>query len=32
LTNESSDWYDVPDNHTVTVFPDLTVKLEIIEL
>jgi predicted glutamine amidotransferase len=32
LTNESSDWYDVPDNHTVTVFPDLTVKLEKIEL
>jgi glutamine amidotransferase len=32
LTDESSNWYDVPDNHTVTVFPDLTVKLERIEL
>ena len=32
LTDESSDWYEVPDNHTVTVFPDLTVKLEKIEL
>jgi glutamine amidotransferase len=31
LTDERSEWYDVPDNHTVTVFPDLTVKLETIE-
>ena len=32
LTDERSNWCDVPDNHTVTVFPDLTVKLEMIEL
>lgn len=31
LTDERSEWYDVPNNHTVTVFPDLTVKLERIE-
>ena len=32
LTDERCEWYDVPNNHTVTVFPDLTVKLERIEL
>ena len=32
LTDERCKWYDVPNNHTVTVFPDLTVKLERIEL
>lgn len=32
LTDEISEWYDVPNNHTVTIFPDLTVKLERIEL
>ena len=32
LTDERCKWYDVPDNHTVTVFPDLTVQLERIEL
>lgn len=32
LTDERSEWYDIPNNHTVTVFPDLTVKLESIEL
>lgn len=32
LTDERSEWYDVPNNHTVTVFPDLTVTLESIEL
>jgi predicted glutamine amidotransferase len=32
LTDERSNWCDVPDKHTVTVFPDLTVKLERIEL
>jgi glutamine amidotransferase len=31
LNDEKSEWYDVPNNHTVTVFPDLTVKLERIE-
>ena len=31
LTDERCKWYDVPNNHTVTVFPDLTVKLERIE-
>ena len=32
LTDGRCEWYDVPNNHTVTVFPDLTVKLERIEL
>jgi predicted glutamine amidotransferase len=32
LTDERCKWYDVPDNHTVTVFPDLAVQLERIEL
>ena len=32
LTDERSDWFDVPDNHTICVLPDLTVKIERIEL
>ncbi|HVF86984.1 MAG TPA: class II glutamine amidotransferase [Pyrinomonadaceae bacterium] len=28
LTDEESDWPDVPDNHTVTVLHDLSVKVE----
>jgi predicted glutamine amidotransferase len=28
LTDDESDWPDVPDNHTVTVLPDLSVKVE----
>jgi predicted glutamine amidotransferase len=32
LTDDSSDWTPVPDNHTVTVMPDLSVRLEKIEL
>jgi predicted glutamine amidotransferase len=31
LTDERSEWYDVPNNHTVVVLPDLTVKLERID-
>lgn len=31
LTEAASDYPDVPDNHTVTVLPDLTVQLELIE-
>ena len=31
LNDEKSEWYDVPNNHTVTVFPDLTVRLESID-
>lgn len=32
LTDERSDWSDVPDNHTICVLPDFTVKIERIEL
>lgn len=28
LTGELSDWCDVPDNNTICVLPDLTVKIE----
>lgn len=31
LTDDTEDWLDVPDNHTVSVLPDLSVKLEEIE-
>lgn len=31
LTDDHADWPDVPDNHTITVFVDHTVKLERIE-
>ncbi|HEV2707147.1 MAG TPA: class II glutamine amidotransferase [Pyrinomonadaceae bacterium] len=32
LTDDPSDWTPVPDNHTVTVMPDLSVIVEKIEL
>ena len=32
LTNAPEDWTQVPDNHTVTALPDLTVRVEKIEL
>jgi predicted glutamine amidotransferase len=32
LTDDLSDWLDVPDNHTVTVMPDLSVRIERIHL
>jgi predicted glutamine amidotransferase len=32
LTDERSDWFEVPDNHTICVLPDLTVQIERIEL
>jgi predicted glutamine amidotransferase len=32
LTDDDSDWTPVPDNHTVTVLPDLSVKVERIDL
>ncbi|HEX8775761.1 MAG TPA: class II glutamine amidotransferase [Pyrinomonadaceae bacterium] len=32
LTDDPSDWMDVPDNHTVTVSPDLQISLEKINL
>ncbi len=32
LTDDKDDWIEVPDNHTVTVLPDLSVKLERIDL
>lgn len=32
LTDDPSDWFDVPDNHTITVLPDLSVKIEPINL
>ena len=32
LTDYEEDWLDVPDNHTVTVLPDLSVKVEPIDL
>ncbi len=31
LTADANDYPDVPDNHTITVLPDLTVRLEPIE-
>lgn len=31
LTADATDYPDVPDNHTVTVLPDLTVEIERIE-
>jgi glutamine amidotransferase len=32
LTDDPSDWTNVPDNHTITVSPDLQVSLEKINL
>jgi predicted glutamine amidotransferase len=32
LTDDQTDWLDVPDNHTITVFPDFHVELERINL
>jgi len=32
LTADANDYPDVPDNYTITVLPDLTVKLERIEV
>lgn len=32
LTDDPSDWLDVPDNHTITVLPDFRVELEPINL
>lgn len=32
LTDDPADWIAVPDNHTITVFPDLRVSLERINL
>ena len=32
LTEDATDWTDVPDNHTITVLPDLSVKVELIDL
>jgi predicted glutamine amidotransferase len=32
LTDDPTDWVDVPDNHTITVFPDFQVELERIPL
>lgn len=32
LTDDATDWLDVPDNHTITVLPDLSVKIEEIKL
>jgi glutamine amidotransferase len=32
LTDDPTDWTPVPDNHTITVFPDLRVSLERISL
>lgn len=32
LTDDKEDWLDVPDNHTVTVTPDLQVRIEPINL
>jgi len=32
LTDDPADWIDVPDNHTITVFPDLRISLEKISL
>lgn len=30
LTDDPTDWEDVPDNHTIAVLPDLSVKIEPI--
>lgn len=32
LTDDETDWLDVPDNHTVTVLPDSSVRMEQIDL
>lgn len=32
LTEEQDDWIDVPDNHTITVHEDLSVRIEKIDL
>lgn len=32
LTDDPTDWIDVPDNHTVTVFPDSRVSVDKISL
>jgi predicted glutamine amidotransferase len=32
LTDDPTDWEDVPDNHTVTVLPDSSVQVESINL
>jgi ergothioneine biosynthesis protein EgtC len=32
LTDDPTDWEDVPDNHTVTVLPDSSVRIEPINL
>jgi glutamine amidotransferase len=32
LTEDETDWEDVPDNHTVTVLPDSSVHIEPIDL
>lgn len=32
LTNDPTDWEEVPDNHTITVLPDSSVKVEPINL
>ncbi len=32
LTEDAGDWFDVPDNHTVTVLADYSVQVETIEL
>lgn len=32
LTDDPADWIDVPDNYTITVFPDLRVSLDKIGL
>ncbi|HEX8652772.1 MAG TPA: class II glutamine amidotransferase [Pyrinomonadaceae bacterium] len=32
LTDDDSDWTPVPDNHTITVLPNLSVKVERIDL
>jgi predicted glutamine amidotransferase len=31
LTDDPTDWQDVPDNHTITVLPDFSVELEPIK-
>ena len=32
LTDDPTDWEDVPDNHTITVLPESGVQLEPINL
>jgi predicted glutamine amidotransferase len=32
LTDDDADWTQVPDNHTIMVLPDLSVKIERIDL